>query len=1221
MGRSAPRLASLVAALLVGGLGFCAIGCGSESPHEDLETAVAAALARGDRSAAIERLEDQPLGEDPAEVLRLARLFAATGEATRARWRIEEGLSRFPDDESLRIALARVALLLSDPREASDAAARISEDSERHAEALMLRAQAALALGELEEALVLYDEFADRYPERPDAILARIATLEREHRLEEALVAAESAASLVAEGHDALADSGAWLALRRAILLGRLDRRDEAVDLLREIVAERPETPQAWSMLLELEARAGKGQAVADALIAAVDADPARRGLYPMAIAIHRRAGRDDAADALTETILEEAENVSPFLAVANDRLSEGDFEAALALHDRALARFPESAELRLVRFDLLLALGWIEDARQEQARLAELLPNTEPALEYLRARLELADGKPALARTRLERLVPEFDRAPTQHWLGAALEALGDDEGARTRYGLAMHRDRDWALPQHALWRHARAARDWPAVVGFGRSLLMRQPDDPAVWSSVVRALIELGEPEQALATAHQARERLVEDASMAVAEAQALRALGRVDEALAALASAESDAPEQSTLWAGERALVLAQSGRVREALSGLAPALEAHPDEPQLLFVQSSILYALGRADEGDRETDRLLALAPTRIDARYNRCRFRVASGRYAEAIDDCRRAAEVFATNPEPPFVLGIALERSGDRGGAETAYARALALDPRDVRPAVNLGELRLVSGDVERALEVAQAAYRVEPEHPNVLHLLGRLYARTGRAERAAFLLSEAARVAPDRPGYAREAAAAQEQAKRSHVRTTRSTSDAALPVDTRAAPSTTRPHVPAERLAALDRPNVVLFLVDTLRADATTPYGHPGAPTPEVARWAERGVVFERVRAHSSWTKISMASLMTSLWPRSHGIVEADDGLGPTAVTLAEAFSEAGYATAAVQTNGWLHQSFGFHQGFDRYLFPQGGRGRGFEKPSIWPHADRVVAEGIEILARRDPNRPFFLYLHFMDVHEYAAPPEFKRYGTSMKGNYVAATRWVDDAVERVRREIERLGLLDETILVFASDHGETFGEHDVHGHARNVLSPVVHVPLVVRLPFALVAPLRIPQQVRNLDVAPTLLELAGIEVPAPFEGASLVPLMTGEEQGQGRVSFARLGVPLFPDASAQTALHDGDWTYARNDEADADDPQAWRSRAVDPGLEQLFEHAIDPGENVDLMATEPEQAARLRAALEAHVDAGGADVRQQGIRIDPGIAEKLRALGYLR
>ena len=220
-----------------------------------------------------------------------------------------------------------------------------------------------------------------------------------------------------------------------------------------------------------------------------------------------------------------------------------------------------------------------------------------------------------------------------------------------------------------------------------------------------------------------------------------------------------------------------------------------------------------------------------------------------------------------------------------------------------------------------------------------------------------------------------------------------------------------------------------------------------------------------------------------MTSLWPRSHGIREARDGLADEAVTLAEVLKEAGYATYAVQTNGWLHQSFGFHQGFDRYMFPKTGGDRRLGKPSLWPHADRVTEEAQRLLEAHDRTRPFFLYLHFMDVHEYAAPPHLKTFGTDNKGAYLAAIRWVDDAIERVREQLDDAGVLDRSVIIFAADHGETFGEHGVHGHARNVLTPVVWVPLVFRFPFVVEPAVRVATQVRNIDLAPTLLELAGV------------------------------------------------------------------------------------------------------------------------------------------
>lgn len=436
-------------------------------------------------------------------------------------------------------------------------------------------------------------------------------------------------------------------------------------------------------------------------------------------------------------------------------------------------------------------------------------------------------------------------------------------------------------------------------------------------------------------------------------------------------------------------------------------------------------------------------------------------------------------------------------------------------------------------------------------------------------------------------------------------------------------AMPACQPPTPPAEiprRLADLGQPNLVLIVVDTLRADFTTPYGFEADTSPELGRWAARGVLFEHARSQSSWTKISVASLLTSLWPASHGIRDAQDGLGDAAVTVSEVLRDAGYATYGVQTNGWLHQSFGFHQGFDRYRFPMGGGDPRLGQPSLWPHADRVVEQASELLERHDRARPFFLYLHFMDVHEFAAPPEFKHFGTDSKGAYLAAVRWVDDAVKRVRERLAELGHLERTVLIFTADHGETFGEHGVHGHARNVLTPVVWVPLVFRFPFPL-EPLRVPAQVRSVDVAPTILELVGAPIPARFEGESLVPLMTGAARPADRPSVAALGVPLFRDASVQTAFSDGAWTYARNAAGPEEDPEAFEWRGAEPGAELLFDRSIDPGENVNLVTREPDMTLRLRAELDRHLAKAMPGVVEKGVRIDPAIADRLRAMGYLR
>ena len=410
------------------------------------------------------------------------------------------------------------------------------------------------------------------------------------------------------------------------------------------------------------------------------------------------------------------------------------------------------------------------------------------------------------------------------------------------------------------------------------------------------------------------------------------------------------------------------------------------------------------------------------------------------------------------------------------------------------------------------------------------------------------------------------------------------------------------------ADELRKIGRPNIVLVLVDTLRADWTAPYSFDAEASPELQRWADRGVVFERALAQSSWTKISMASLLTSLWPRSHGVRLATDGLSEGAATLSGVLQAAGYRTYAVQSNGWLEQSFGFHHGFDHYVFPRAlPRAAQLGLSSIWPHAERVLEEAKRLIDAHSPESPFFLYLHFMDVHEYAAPPEFKNFGSGQEGSYRAAIRWVDDVVRRVREHIDEMGLSERTAFIFASDHGEAFGENRTQGHARNVFTPVLHVPLLIRFPFSM-EPVRVRTQVRNLDIAPTVLDIAGVEIPDAFEGESLLPLISASGRQPDRESFAALGAPILVGAVEQVSVNDGSWSLARNlDEG---------------GREFLFERALDPQEDANLVDLEPAMAQRMRAVLDAHLAVKArADTRATDVRIDPKIAEALRAVGYLQ
>jgi arylsulfatase A-like enzyme len=160
---------------------------------------------------------------------------------------------------------------------------------------------------------------------------------------------------------------------------------------------------------------------------------------------------------------------------------------------------------------------------------------------------------------------------------------------------------------------------------------------------------------------------------------------------------------------------------------------------------------------------------------------------------------------------------------------------------------------------------------------------------------------------------------------------------------------------------------------------------------------------------------------------------------------------------------------------------------------------------------------------------------------------------------------------------------------------------------VPLLIRFPFA-TEPLRVHAQVRNLDIAPTLLDIAGVAIPDGFEGESLLPLIAAPDPQPDRLNFAALGAPILRGAVEQVSVNDGSWSLARNLDEER--------------REFLFERELDPLEDANLVDLEPAAAERMRNVLDAHLSVEArADARAANVRIDPTIAEALRALGYLQ
>ncbi len=348
----------------------------------------------------------------------------------------------------------------------------------------------------------------------------------------------------------------------------------------------------------------------------------------------------------------------------------------------------------------------------------------------------------------------------------------------------------------------------------------------------------------------------------------------------------------------------------------------------------------------------------------------------------------------------------------------------------------------------------------------------------------------------------------------------------------------------------------NVLLLMVDALRADHLGCYGYERDTSPRIDALANESVLFLNAYAQSPWTKPSIPTLFTSLYPIQHGVYEGEkpdsagylesDVLADEFLTLAEAFKQAGFRTAAFVNNAHLPASQGFAQGFDLY-----------------EHGDLSAAEiqqGFLEFTDREPAAPFFAYLHYLDVHWpfEPEPPFDERFGSAEAAAFPGPDGWrgLRDAINQGRislspeehqqlvalhdggiaeldhhigRLLERLrqqGRLDQTIIMLTSDHGEELLEHGKVGHGGTLFDEVIRVPMLIRLPGGAGAR-RVREPARLLDVYPTLLEAAGIPIPPQLVGRDLLaasnrtPEIVAETRHKGtyRVSLRR-----------------GDWKYIR-------------------------------------------------------------------------------------
>lgn len=445
--------------------------------------------------------------------------------------------------------------------------------------------------------------------------------------------------------------------------------------------------------------------------------------------------------------------------------------------------------------------------------------------------------------------------------------------------------------------------------------------------------------------------------------------------------------------------------------------------------------------------------------------------------------------------------------------------------------------------------------------------------------------------------------------------------------------------------------QPNVIFILVDTLRADRLGCYGRADGLSPLMDEWAAEGVLFERATAESSWTLPSVASFFCGFYPTVHKVTSYEDALqksrvagevryfGDEFTTLAEVLQASGYETAGFSANPFVTRKFGFAQGFEHF-------DSSFADNST--QGGVVNAAALKWLATRDVSKPFFMYLHYMDIHDpYKASAQFveplvdaveakpdkrtltererKRhvryftksavaykdvpkhtrlfqYADYWQARYDSGVPQINVYLNELRAKLVELGLWDNALLVMTADHGESLGEHLIWAHGLSAHQDQLHVPLILRWPGRLPEGKRIGSTVRLFDVMPTLLELLEIDAPERIQARSLCGLIRGDASS---VPFAF--AEAVKEHPGEKALIVAQWkllAYTSEDRY------------------ELYDLDADPTERNDLANQQPQRVEELKKLLSRQItenEALGRGVDAKSAAISEEERQRFQSLGY--
>jgi arylsulfatase A-like enzyme len=448
----------------------------------------------------------------------------------------------------------------------------------------------------------------------------------------------------------------------------------------------------------------------------------------------------------------------------------------------------------------------------------------------------------------------------------------------------------------------------------------------------------------------------------------------------------------------------------------------------------------------------------------------------------------------------------------------------------------------------------------------------------------------------------------------------------------------------------------HLIVISLDTLRADYLPMYGHPYVQAPRIAKVASEGVVFDTHISCSPTTLASHVSLFTGCYPHRHGVARNGFVVPDENVMLAEVLQERGFRTAAFLGSYALASAFHFNQGFevcdedfDIERSPQA-------VVRSERRADRVTDAAIKWLTG-NPAERLFLFVHYFDIHSpYDAPGPYGRMyfqpgwnfpdaelnldrlrqriagGESadlpevraVEAMYGGEISFTDFHLGRLLDELQKRGILERSLLVITSDHGETFAEHrDLFNHGREVYETTVRTPLIVRFPKGRFGGKHVGQLVSNVDVMPTLLEWLGIPGPAGMEGSSYAGVLRGEEAKRSPVfceatqpwGEAFESHPVWRNANKPRCVRTSGWKLIHR-------PLAARSQPAIPEWE-LYDLTADPREEKNLLEGDSDGVTNVVKGLKAALAAWEAQAKplDSSLEMSDHSTKALKDLGYVR